>query len=191
VVSLNVEYKTTERSFIMTEVTKDQAAPKKFIAKRIASVTVELLKIKTGVEYFVKFTGPIHLGAAMPDEVTVNKETGEVKTTPRQPAHVAYVVDLENMAPRQIVVSSVMASELDRSFPNAGYVGLCFAFTIRKIEGKQYNGVTIDQIEEPDGVPAMIVAAPTAPISEAQGAAIADEKAEVVKETAKVDPKKK
>lgn len=163
---------------------------KKFVAKRIASVTVELLKIKTGVEYYVKFTGPIHLGAEMPPDVKVDPKTGEVTKEERKPANVAYVIDLETNQPRQIVVSAVMHSELDRSFPNDSYVGLCFAFMIRKIEGKNYNGVTIDQIEEPEGVPVMVIAAPAAKIGEAQGAAIAEEKAAVIEETKKPTTKK-
>lgn len=123
--------------------------------KRTAEVTVVQLKIEKNKEYYVKFAGPIHLGASMPDRV--DTKTGEI--TPVKPAHVAHVVDLVANAPRQIVMSSVMVSEMQRSYPNDGYVGRCFGFKdLGKLNGKQYNSIEIWEVEEPEGVITMRVA---------------------------------
>jgi hypothetical protein len=164
----------------------EQTAPKKPVFKRLAEVTVALLKIKPDTEYYVKFTGAVHTGAEMPDEVKVDPKTGEVTREARKPAQVAFVVDLEVMAPRQIVVSSVMHSELERAFPGSGYVGKCFGFkSLGKINGKQYNSIEIWQIEEPEGVPTMAVAGMTL---DAPKAEVKVESAPEPTEAPKVDP---
>jgi hypothetical protein len=148
--------KIGETTMSTAENTKPAAQP---IFKRLAEVTVVQLKIEKNVEYFVKIVGPIHLGAAMPDKVNVDPKTGEVTREAVKPAHIVHVVDLVENAPRQIVLSSVMVSELERGYPNEGYVGRCIGFVdLGKLNGKAYNSIQIWEVEEPEGVIEMRVA---------------------------------
>ncbi len=116
--------------------------------KRAGNVTLELLKIVAGKSYFVRFTGDMHLGKEVAAKVEVDPTTGEVKTKKKDPAYVAFVDNLEDGQPRQIIVSTVMRKELDEAFPNFAYVGKSFEFSIQRPSGKEYNVPQIFQLED-------------------------------------------
>lgn len=128
----------------MTEQTKA-----KFVPKILSNVTLPLLKIVTNTDYFVRFTGDIHLGKEISGNAIVDPATGEVKSK-KEPAFVAFVDNLETCDPVQIIVSTVMRKELEEQYPSAGYVGKCFMFSLTKPSGKSYNIPQIAEIEDPE-----------------------------------------
>jgi hypothetical protein len=101
----------------------ENKVPFKF--KKVGLVVRPQLKIKTGVEYYVRFAGPLHLGKKIDDD--------------KEPAHLCDIVDLSTNEEMQIVVGKVMRDSLVEKYPNDTYVGKCFAFELMKVPDKRYN----------------------------------------------------
>lgn len=118
--------------------------------KKIASVTRELMKVKPGTEYHVRFVSAMFIGKEMPPKTKVDPKTGEVSLEKRGPAHIAYVDNLETDAEQQIICSTVLRKEIDEAYPGNAYIGKCFWFRITKVEGKDYNLCEIAEVEDPD-----------------------------------------
>lgn len=128
--------------------TAAQAKPK-FVPKVIGNVTLPLMKIVANVDYYVRFTGDIHLGKEIAGQAKVDPETGEIKGK-KEPAFVAFVDNLETENPVQIIVSTVMRKELIEQYPDSAYVGKCFMFSLTRPTGKSYNVPQIAEIEDPN-----------------------------------------
>lgn len=100
-------------------------------------VTVPLLKVKPGVQYCVRIVGPMHEGKKIQDQ--------------KEPAILMAVQELPSNKPHEIIVGKLMRDALNDNYPNAGYVGKCFAFQIDKDPNnpdRRYNLLTqLDEIE--------------------------------------------
>ncbi len=119
--------------------------------KKIKAVTLRQLKLKMNVEYYIKFTGAMTLGKEIPEKATVDSKTGEVvPAAKREPAHIAFIVNLETGEPMMMVCPTVLRKELEEAYAGEGYVGKCFGFVQTKVEGKKYNLVEIWEVAEPD-----------------------------------------
>lgn len=102
-------------------------------------VTVPLLKIKPGVEYYIRVTGPMHEGKKIDDR--------------KEPAILMNVQELPTNKPAQIIVGKLMRDALNEQYPNSAYVGKCFAFQIDKDQNnpeRKYNLLTTLNEIEPD-----------------------------------------
>lgn len=118
--------------------------------RKIKDVTLPLLKVKVGEEYYVKFTGPIHLGKEMAPKAKVDPRTGEVIEEKRAPAHIATIKNLETGENGMLIVATVMRKELEENYPGESYIGKSFGFVQTKVEGKSYNLVEIWEVAEPE-----------------------------------------
>lgn len=126
------------------------------------NITLPLLKLEKNNEYYVKFDGPMFLGK----EINPGKESSDVR---KQAATLANVVNLETGELCQIICPLVLQHELNDAYPGEGYVGLCFAISLTRPEGKAYNLVQVTEIEP----------------SEAPGASDESDFSEVAKSTPK------
>lgn len=93
--------------------------------KRVRHVTRPQLKLTPGVEYYVKFQGPAHLG----EKVADNKD----------PATLIDVVDLRTGEEMNIIAPAVFLKELNKAYPGESYIGKSFAFELMKVPEKRYN----------------------------------------------------
>ena len=69
----------------------------------------------------------------------------------KEPATIAKVYDLVNNHPAQIIVTTVTKSNLERAYPDNGYVGKFFKIELFAVEGKKYHQVELIEFEEPTG----------------------------------------
>lgn len=113
--------------------------------KKIRNVTLSVLKQVKDTEYYIKITGPMHLGKEVVGKPGAN---GEIKK--KEPAHICEVVNLETGEPHILICPTVFRKELSECYPGDGYVGKCFAISFTRIDGKDYNVYTIAEIGEPD-----------------------------------------
>jgi hypothetical protein len=113
-----------------------EAGPKFKIKKNL---TPPLFKFVEDETRYVKATSVIYIGKEQ--EV----KSGEKK---KEAAHLMDVINLETGEPGVIIVSAVVLSVLNESFPNNSYVDKGFAITKRsKAPGKNYNGYVVEELE--------------------------------------------
>lgn len=117
--------------------------------QRVRSITLPQLKIKDHTEYFVKFIGAMALG----DKITIpqggNARGDEATRQARmEPPTLAKVINLETGEEMQIVVNSVLKSELEKHYPEQVYVGKCFGFSVWPIENKRYKGISLYEVQD-------------------------------------------
>lgn len=122
-----------------------QAAPQ---FKRTKQVTLPVLKMKPGVERFVKLTDVIRTGKKVSDTM--------------QAAEVCPAIDLVSGQRGLLIVPYVMQQDLKEHYPENAYVGKSFAVLFTRVPGKRYNIPTIDEIEEPAVIPTFNAAAAVA-----------------------------
>ncbi len=136
----------------MTE--QAQAAVPNFKVK--AHVTLQLLKIVEGSDYYVTLETAFKKGEAAParkvKEEYTDPETGEVKTRDKvtaaqEPPTLCQVTNLLTGMRMQMIAGSVLHSEIEKQYPNEAYVGKSFKFKVFAIQGKRYKGVEIAEIE--------------------------------------------
>lgn len=102
------------------------------------AVTLPVIKLAAGVQRFVHFDGPMHIG----------KDTGQVMNGKKmEPATVANVTDLETGEQGVLICATVLAGELRNAYPDDSYVGKGFAVTLIKVPEKKYNMYEILEIE--------------------------------------------
>jgi hypothetical protein len=103
------------------------------------SVTLPVIKLATGVERYLMFTGPMHQ----------SKDTGQVMNGKKMdPATVAEVMDLQTGEVGVLICATVLQTEISEGYPDAGYVGRAFAITMTKVPEKKYNLYSILEIEK-------------------------------------------
>ena len=105
---------------------------------KIRAVTMPVLKIKKGVEYFLKLTSPMALGK-------------EIKGSNMGPATVCQAVNLETAELGQVICPYVLAKELHEAYPGDAYVGKCFSLVLTPVPGKRYNAVQLSEVGDPTG----------------------------------------
>jgi hypothetical protein len=114
------------------------------------SVTVQSLSMTKGVPYYLGFLSEVYLGEGIP-----SKDGKPAK----QPPHLARVVNLETGEEVQVILPTVVVSELSKAYPE-GIATLCFELTvIPPREGKNYNLANITEIEAPAEFTAVVSAA--------------------------------
>jgi hypothetical protein len=106
--------------------------------KKIRAVTMPVLKIKKGVEYFLKLTTPMALGK-------------EIKGSNMGPATVCQAVNLETAELGQVICPYVLVKELHEAYPGDAYVGKCFSLVLTPVPGKRYNAVQLSEVGDPTG----------------------------------------
>lgn len=100
-------------------------------------VTVPQIKMEIEHEYYFRMETAITVSKVKPQK-------GE------EPAMVVTVTNLERGEPRILIVNAALASILTEEYPEAEYVGLCFAITKHdKADGKKYHTFDIAEIEDP------------------------------------------
>ena len=127
----------------MAKVTSEtkEAGTFKFTKKR--AVTLELLKPQIDKPVYVKFTCPIYQAKETRSEDQIKKDAGQ-----NEPPMLANIVNLENNKEQQIIIPSVLESELTDAYPEDAYVGLSFELVkFKKKEGKRYHPFSIIEIE--------------------------------------------
>lgn len=98
-----------------------------------------LMKVKPGIEYCVRITGPMHLGKKIDDK--------------KEPATLMHIDRLPDGTPMQMIAGKLLKDALNDEYPGEKYVGKCFAFQIDKDPEnpeKRYNLLTQLNEIEPD-----------------------------------------
>lgn len=104
--------------------------------KVVKHVTMPTFKLANDIPLFVTIDDKIFTG---------KKLKGEDK---KEPAKIVNVTNLTTGEVGQIVLGTVLLSNLMETYPNDGYVGKSFQITKHsKVAGKEYNNYTILEIE--------------------------------------------
>jgi hypothetical protein len=106
--------------------------------KVVKNVTLPILKQEDGKTYYIKITGPIFTGKEI---------KGEGKEAKEKPADLANIINLETGEEMQIIMNTVLKSNLEEMYPENGYVDKMFATTRSAIDGKRYKNYSIQEIE--------------------------------------------
>jgi len=117
-----------------------------FVPKRKKLLTRPVLKLEPNKARYIKVEAAMYVGKEI--KATRGRPTDDEKK--KEPATIMDVIDLTTGEPSQIVCNTVLKSTLQESYPNDGYVGLCFSVTkLDKESGKDYNKFKIEEIEDP------------------------------------------
>lgn len=103
--------------------------------KTIRAVSLAVLRLVPGNVYHVKIVTPIKTGEKLDDK--------------KEPAEICEVIDMETGEHRTLVTSTVLRKELLKQYPSDGYVGKFFQLSMSRRENKNYNDVTLVEIEDP------------------------------------------
>lgn len=100
-----------------------QKIPFTFKTKKV--VVKQLFKMKPGVEYYFKLTGPMHIGRQIDDQ--------------KEAATLMDVIDLPTGELGQIICPKLIRDALNEGYTNNSYVGKAFAIELMKVPEKRYN----------------------------------------------------
>ena len=103
--------------------------------KVLKAVSLAVLRLVPGNVYHIKIVTPIKTGEKLDDK--------------KEPAEICEVIDMETGEHRTLVTSTVLRKELLKQYPDNSYVGLFFQLSMSRRENKNYNDVTLVQIEDP------------------------------------------
>ena len=116
-----------------------------FVPKVKKLLTRPVLKLELDQPRYVKIVAAMYIGKEM------KKKKGAEDDKQKEPATIIDCVDLETGAECEIVANTVLKSVLSETYPEAGYVGKCFAITKQaKQPGRDYNKFKIEEIEDPN-----------------------------------------
>jgi hypothetical protein len=123
--------------------------------KVVKNVTVPLLKIADdGTPIYVKALGPIFKAKDISGRVSRASKDGEPSKVTMQAPELLNVLNYETDKEAQIIVSTVLGSELRETYPNDGYVGKSFQIKKYKMQGgKRYATFEIIEISVDDHAP--------------------------------------
>lgn len=122
--------------------TSKTPAPLKFKVK--SHVTLPLLKILPEKPLYVKIEGAIFKAK---EQAGARKQTAPDGTPMQQPPELAHVIDLTSGEHAQIIIGTVLGTELRETYPNDAYVGKSFEIVQHKVQGKRYATYGITEIE--------------------------------------------
>jgi len=129
-----------------TENTGAIAPMTKFKVKKL--ITLPLLKMTIGDDYFVKLIGVKFKASAMKVDPNKAIDPKVEKEAKKDPPMLINVIDLTTGEPMQMILNSVLESNIDEAYPDDSYVNLGFKFIKHaKASGKDYNTFTIAEIE--------------------------------------------
>lgn len=130
-----------------TETLSPPTQLKKFARKE--AVTVPTRSIDDNETIWVTIKNPFDVREKIDPktgEVELEKDGKTAKTIT-----VATVVDLQRddeiETPMSLVVGSVLESNLERKYPEQGYVGMSFEITKRPVDGKRYKAYEVFSLE--------------------------------------------
>lgn len=103
--------------------------------QKIKQVTLPVHKLRKGVEYYFKITGPMHVGKKIDDK--------------KEPATIFEAIDCETGELGIVVTTTILRKELNENYPGDSYVGKFFSVSVNPIPGKDYNGVSLAEIADP------------------------------------------
>lgn len=129
--------------------TNKDAAPA-FAFKVKKHVTLPLLKIQPERPLYVTIEEAIFKAkpqAGSRAEAAANKPEGEGKSAKKQPPELAHCIDLTTGEHCQIIIGTVLGSELRETYPDNSYVGKSFEIVQHKVQGKDYATYSITEIE--------------------------------------------
>lgn len=104
---------------------------------KLRQVTLPALKLVKGTPRYIKTVRAMYLG---------EKIDGDVD---RKAATLLHSIDLETGEEGVVICPSVLVSELNRNYPGDSYVGRCFEVIISRRPEKEYNDVSLAEIEAP------------------------------------------
>ena len=121
--------------------------------KKVRSVSLPHFKMVKDVTRYFKITSPIvqTVETVSRRELSEEQQATRASLKKKAPPEVCQVVDLETGQEGMIITNSVLASTLDTEYPNAGYVGKCFSILKFEIQGKDYAGFTVTEIDVESG----------------------------------------
>src|SRR5271166_264480 len=107
-------------------------------------VTRTLLQQQNEIPFYVEITSPIHLSTIDPEYAKFkNKDTGEASVP-----DVCNVTNLETGELQVLMVNTVLGSELNRNYPDDGYVGRSFGvLRTKSAVDKRYFTYKIIELE--------------------------------------------
>lgn len=123
-------------------------------------VTVPQLKLVTGTPVYVKVLGEIFKAKELTGEA--GRKQKDESGNPVAPPDLMRVLNLEDGVECEMIVNTVLGTELKDTYPSNGYIGLCFEFQRNaRGQGKRYDTFAIAEIEieEPAAASATPVAA--------------------------------
>lgn len=127
----------------MAKVAKAEKASTATGRKVIKRLTIPLLKMVKGETIAVKLTGAIYVGKPQKDAKEGDK-----------PADLCNVINLDTGDEMQIIVPSVLKSNLEEQYPKQSYIDKCFEITKGESReskaggGRRYSEFTILEVEE-------------------------------------------
>lgn len=134
--------------------------------QRAQAVTLPITKFKDGESKYVLILSPIVVAPELSKDMNPENAHGPGRGNPKQPPHVCTVKDLTVSAEpgieeHQMIAGAVLASELDRAFPDFGYIGKAFEIIKQPpADGKRYCRYEVYAIDVPNA-DAILAASPT------------------------------
>ena len=141
----NAEKEITSTETALSPVNAQTAASVRNMAKGLKlkkRVTIPLLKQRVGMPIAVVFMSAMTESAPLASD----------KSGKKDPATIAKVFSLFDETVYQIIIGTVTRSELEKAYPDNGYVGKAFYIELHKVEGKNYHVCDLQEVEIPDGM---------------------------------------
>lgn len=117
-------------------------------------VTRPQLKLEDGKAVYVQFDGKMYKADPItPTRTRREPAEGDAPTSGRKmaPPMLAHVLDLTHKRrPCTMIINAILESELNKAYPNDGYVGKQFQIVKRPLQGKSYAAVDVAEIEVED-----------------------------------------
>jgi hypothetical protein len=125
----------------------------KFQPKVIKQVSVNLLKLRPGVQLWALFTAPMAVSKPLKNQSAEDKA--------KEPPTLLPIVNLESGEVQNIIVGSVLKDLLNDEYPNGSYVGRAFGIAVKEQKdakaggGRRYNNYDVVEIEVPEAQKAL------------------------------------
>jgi len=143
----NQAAEATQQEAFPTQETKTSGTGFKFKVK--SHVTVPLLKVPdNGTPIYVTFDSKIEKAKENESVRTRKANLAAAGEQVQEAPHVARVINLETGEHQQIIVNSVLKTEIEDKYPDNGYIGVSFEIKKFKMQGgKKYATFQIAEIE--------------------------------------------
>lgn len=130
-------------------------APKGFVfAKQVTRSVLSQKELDGKTPIYVEFEGAARQAPPIKRSPEEEEDVMSGKVKPMDPPRVADIVNLETGELQIIIMNKVLESELDRAYPEGGYVGLSFGILKVGRGGKrldrQYNQYRIVELVRED-----------------------------------------
>jgi len=129
-------------------VQKETATVLKFQPKVIKQVSVNLLKLRPGVQLWALLTAAMHVSKPLKNQSEEDKK--------KEPPTLLPIINLETGEVQNIIVGSVLKDLLNDEYPANSYVGRAFGISVKEQKdakaggGRRYNNYDVVEIEVPE-----------------------------------------